>query len=209
MPLPELEAVLSRLERLNAPIEPSPPPPPADDDPSWLVRPEPRPVRIVHRRPGTRRRRRPWPPRIAALLAVLVVTLNFPLIADLERQKAAQRGTPVLSAPRLAPAAAPSGSAEPAASLPSVDWSLPVGSAPGGLSDAPYLPWSVPVQGPPPPFDPRRLRVHVVDRGETLWRLAERYLDDPWRYRELARLSNIRDPDLILPGEYIYYLRRD
>jgi len=205
--------VLSRLERLNAPIQTPQSPPPADDAPSWLARPAPRPVRIIRRRPRPRRRGR-WPPRIAALLAVLVVTLNFPLIADLERQRRDVLGTPPPTsgeAPALhAPPTldvAPASSSPPASSPP--DWEWPSAPAPGGFSDAPYLPWAVPVHGSPPPFDPRRLRVHVVGRGETLWHLAERYLDDPWRYRELARLSNIRDPDLILPGEYIYYLRRD
>ncbi len=202
--LPELETVLSRLERFNVPIAPRRPPPPEDEDPSWLVRPDPRPARIVHRRPRTRRRGS-WSPRIAALLAALVVTLNFPLIADLERQRAGTRAAfPVTtgSPPALPPAAT---SVEPMAPM---AWRPLSTQIHDGLSDAPYLPWSIPVSGPPP-FDPRRLRVHVVDRGETLWHLAERYLNDPWRYRELARLSNIRDPDLILPGEYIYYLRRD
>ncbi len=202
--LPELETVLSRLERFNVPIAPRRPPPPEDEDPSWLARPHPRPARIVHRR-SRARRRGSWSPRIAALLAALVVTLNFPLIADLERQRAGTRAAlPVTTgSPPAPPPSATSG--EPMAPM---AWRPPSTQIHDGLSDAPYLPWSIPVSGPPP-FDPRRLRVHVVDRGETLWHLAERYLNDPWRYRELARLSNIRDPDLILPGEYIYYMRRD
>ena len=48
--------------------------------------------------------------------------------------------------------------------------------------------------------------VHVVVRGDTLWAIAERYLGNPWRYPELARLSRIRDPDLIYPGNRVRIL---
>ena len=44
---------------------------------------------------------------------------------------------------------------------------------------------------------------HVVVAGDTLWDIAERYLGDPFQYPELARLSRIRDPDLIYPGDII------
>lgn len=52
----------------------------------------------------------------------------------------------------------------------------------------------------------KREIVHVVVRGDTLWAIAERYLDDPYRYPELARLSGIRDPDLIYPGDRVRIL---
>jgi len=43
-------------------------------------------------------------------------------------------------------------------------------------------------------------------RGDTLWDIATRYLGNPWRYPELARLSRIRDPDLIYPGDRVIIL---
>ncbi len=50
--------------------------------------------------------------------------------------------------------------------------------------------------------------VHIVVRGDTLWDIAERYVNDPFRYPELARLSRIRNPDLIYPGDRVRIVRR-
>lgn len=44
---------------------------------------------------------------------------------------------------------------------------------------------------------------HVVVRGDTLSHIAHRYLGDAARFPELARLSRIRDPDLIYPGDLV------
>jgi nucleoid-associated protein YgaU len=46
--------------------------------------------------------------------------------------------------------------------------------------------------------------VHDVVPGDTLWDIAGRYIDDPWRYPELAALSNVANPHLIFPGQRIY-----
>jgi LysM repeat protein len=48
--------------------------------------------------------------------------------------------------------------------------------------------------------------IHVVVRGDTLWHIARRYIHDPFRYPELARLSNIKNPDLIYPGDRVRIL---
>ncbi len=53
----------------------------------------------------------------------------------------------------------------------------------------------------PPPR--REEIVHVVARGDTLWDIAQRYVDDPWRYPELAENSEIHDPDRIYPGDKV------
>lgn len=50
--------------------------------------------------------------------------------------------------------------------------------------------------------------MHIVVRGDTLWHIAKRYVDNPYRYPELARLSNIRNPDLIYPGDRVRILKR-
>lgn len=52
--------------------------------------------------------------------------------------------------------------------------------------------------------------VHVVTPGNTLWFIAKRYIKDPYRYPELARLNKIKNPDLIYPGErvVIQYIRK-
>ena len=44
---------------------------------------------------------------------------------------------------------------------------------------------------------------HIVVKGDTLWDIAKRYINDPFRYPELARLSKIRNPDLIYPGDRV------
>jgi nucleoid-associated protein YgaU len=51
--------------------------------------------------------------------------------------------------------------------------------------------------------------VHRVVSGDTLWVIAERYVDDPFQYPELARLSQMRNPDLIYPGDIIHIRRKE
>jgi nucleoid-associated protein YgaU len=65
-----------------------------------------------------------------------------------------------------------------------------------------------PPVAPAPEPAPQQMYVHTVVRGDTLWDIAERYLDDPWRYRELAQLSRIRNPDLIYPGNKVRIIIR-
>ena len=45
--------------------------------------------------------------------------------------------------------------------------------------------------------------VHIVVKGDTLWHIARRYVNNPWKYPELARLSKIKNPDLIYPGQKV------
>ena len=45
--------------------------------------------------------------------------------------------------------------------------------------------------------------IHVVVKGDTLWHIAKRYVRDPFKYNELARLSKIKNPDLIYPGNRV------
>ncbi len=49
--------------------------------------------------------------------------------------------------------------------------------------------------------------VHIVVKGDTLWHIAQRYIHDPFRYPELARLNKIRNPDLIYPGDRVRIIR--
>ena len=50
--------------------------------------------------------------------------------------------------------------------------------------------------------------IHIVVKGDTLWHIAKRYVNNPFRYPELARLSKIRNPDLIYPGNRVRILKR-
>ncbi|MCW9030286.1 MAG: chemotaxis protein CheW [Gammaproteobacteria bacterium] len=44
---------------------------------------------------------------------------------------------------------------------------------------------------------------HVVVKGDTLWAIAKKYVKDPFLYPELARLSNIKNPHRIYPGNRV------
>ena len=48
-----------------------------------------------------------------------------------------------------------------------------------------------------------RVVTHVVVKGDTLWDISEVYVKNPFRYPELAELSNIKDPDLIYPYDLV------
>ncbi len=50
--------------------------------------------------------------------------------------------------------------------------------------------------------------IHIVVKGDTLWHIAKRYVSDPYRYPELARLSHIADPDLIYPGNRVRIIKK-
>ncbi|MDQ1362735.1 MAG: hypothetical protein QG652_595 [Pseudomonadota bacterium] len=50
--------------------------------------------------------------------------------------------------------------------------------------------------------------VHIVVKGDTLWAIANRYVRDPWRYPELAKLSNIKNPHRIYPGNRVKIIMR-
>lgn len=45
--------------------------------------------------------------------------------------------------------------------------------------------------------------IHIVVKGDTLWHIAKRYVHNPFKYNELARLSRIKNPDLIYPGNRV------
>lgn len=49
---------------------------------------------------------------------------------------------------------------------------------------------------------------HIVVKGDTLWHIADFYLDDPFRYPDLARWSQIQNPDLIYPGDEVKYSKQ-
>lgn len=48
-----------------------------------------------------------------------------------------------------------------------------------------------------------RIVTHKVVKGDTLWHITEKYVNNPYLYPELARLSNIANPDLIYPGDIV------
>lgn len=52
--------------------------------------------------------------------------------------------------------------------------------------------------------------IHIVVKGDTLWHIAKRYIHDPFKYSTLAKLSKIKNPDLIYPGnKVIIIIKKD
>ncbi len=51
-------------------------------------------------------------------------------------------------------------------------------------------------------------RTAALARGDTLWDTADNYLGNPFRYPELAKLSHIKDPHWIYPGDIITIIRK-
>lgn len=46
-------------------------------------------------------------------------------------------------------------------------------------------------------------RTHTVQRGDTLWKIAAQYLGNGARYREIADLNGLRDPNVIKVGQVL------
>ena len=66
----------------------------------------------------------------------------------------------------------------------------------GALAQTPKTPLAM------KPDAPER---YVVVRGDTLWSIAQRYTDSPWRWSELWDLNKdeIKNPNRIYPGNII------
>ena len=45
--------------------------------------------------------------------------------------------------------------------------------------------------------------IHIIVKGDTLWAIAKHYLQNPFLYPELAKLSKIKNPNLIYPGNRV------
>lgn len=56
----------------------------------------------------------------------------------------------------------------------------------------------------PAQLSPDAPDTYVVQPGDTLWDIAGRFLAEPWRWREVWKAnSDLRDPDLIYPGDVL------
>jgi nucleoid-associated protein YgaU len=46
---------------------------------------------------------------------------------------------------------------------------------------------------------------YIVEKGDTLGKISQKVFGSPGRWKELARVASISDPNKIFPGEVIYY----
>lgn len=44
---------------------------------------------------------------------------------------------------------------------------------------------------------------YTVKKGDTLWNICKQHLGDGQKYKEIAKLNNIKNPDLIYPGQVL------
>ncbi|MDH5444098.1 MAG: chemotaxis protein CheW [Gammaproteobacteria bacterium] len=49
--------------------------------------------------------------------------------------------------------------------------------------------------------------IHIIVKGDTLWDIAAHYVNNPYKYPQLAKLSKIKNPDRIYPGNRVRILR--
>lgn len=221
---------------LTRPVEPPPrpqPTPPVAPRPARHAPPEPAaaPLREPAPIPAAEPPQRPaprWPWAAAALVAAALVLGWFALrpppqaptptpVAAVAPAPAPAPKSPAISVERNGhdititidraastppgPAPAPAATAEQSAPAES-----PVAAAATPAPTEPATATEAAPAAPPPPQE--QVFVHVVVKGDTLWAIAKRYLDDPWRYHDLARASGIDNPDLIYPGDRVHIVIR-
>jgi len=46
-------------------------------------------------------------------------------------------------------------------------------------------------------------KTYTVKKGDTLWLIAKKYLGDGAKYKEIAKMNNIKNPNLIRPGQVL------
>lgn len=93
-----------------------------------------------------------------------------------------------------APAPAPAPAPEPPAPAPQPAQAPEPAPAP---APAPPAPAPEPAPAPAPAPQPQQ---YTVQRGDSLWKIAERYYGNGAEYMKIARANNIANPDHIEPG---------
>jgi nucleoid-associated protein YgaU len=210
-------------EALTQPVPAAPPPhrpqPPATPEHSAPVRTRLLPYLVI-----------------AALIAGVVVALPF--VFSPPRETRTPAPLPLTGPAQVRPLApaepakppAPVAPTPPAAELPAPIAAIPPEAPPAPAASVrieatedgidvvlerhepplPETPAAAAHPGPAPaPVVRETVSVHTVVRGDTLWDIATRYLNDPWAYPQLAADSRIEDPDVIEVGDKVRVVVRE
>lgn len=52
---------------------------------------------------------------------------------------------------------------------------------------------------------PEPIKSYTVSSGDTLWKICKKYLGDGSKYKTIAQLNKIKNPNLIYPGQVIQF----
>jgi chemotaxis signal transduction protein len=156
---------------------------------------------------------------LACGLAAWLLARGPGAVEEGERARATRRTTPSsVETTRWTETEAAAAAPSPTAATPPPATTIPIPSAipippptpspipPPTARAAPASPRAAPAAAPSPIVEAPLLPGHrtvVVRPGDTLWALARRYRHDPYSWPVLYRANGeqVRDPDLILPGQ--------
>ncbi|MEH0935752.1 LysM peptidoglycan-binding domain-containing protein [Micromonospora psammae] len=155
--------------------------------------------RPAPRLPGMRRQQRAAAALVGSVALILAVSPAASAAAAVTQPAPAS----AVAVTQPAPASAAAMTQPAAASAAVTTQAAPAGAAAQTAQPAPALPGAATTAGTGRPQPTAAPPVYRVAKGDHLGEVAERYLDDFDRYRDVAKLNRLRDADEIRPGQLL------